>query len=171
MKTIVQKVFPENCHFQACRGFTLVELMVVVVIMGILASAAMPLGEMVAKREKEQALRTALRQIRTAIDAYKQAADEGRVEKKADETGYPRKLEDLEMGVDDTKDPDKKKIFFMRRLPRDPMFPDSDVMAAETWGKRSYASSPDHPEEGDDVYDVYSLSEKVGLNGIPYNQW
>ncbi|MXS79683.1 type II secretion system protein [Nitrosomonas sp. GH22] len=145
--------------------------MVVVVIMGILASAAMPLGEMVAKREKEQALRTALRQIRTAIDAYKQAADEGRVEKKADETGYPRKLEDLEMGVDDTKDPDKKKIFFMRRLPRDPMFPDSDVMAAETWGKRSYASSPDHPEEGDDVYDVYSLSEKVGLNGIPYNQW
>ncbi len=145
--------------------------MVVVVIMGILASAAMPLGEMVAKREKEQALRTALRQIRTAIDAYKQAADEGRVEKKADETGYPHKLEDLEMGVDDIKDPDKKKIFFMRRLPRDPMFPDSDVMAAETWGKRSYASSPDHPEEGDDVYDVYSLSEKVGLNGIPYNQW
>ncbi|SFU65628.1 general secretion pathway protein G [Nitrosomonas eutropha] len=146
-------------------------MMVVVAIMGILASAAMPLGEMVAKREKEQALRTALRQIRTAIDVYKQAADEGRVEKKADETGYPRKLEDLEIGVDDTKDPDKKKIFFMRRLPRDPLFPDSDVMAAETWGKRSYASSPDHPEEGDDVYDIYSLSEKVGLNGIPYNQW
>lgn len=171
MKTIVQKIFLENRHFRACRGFTLVEMMVVVAIMGILASAAMPLGEMVAKREKEQALRTALRQIRTAIDVYKQAADEGRVEKKADETGYPRKLEDLEMGVDDIKDPDKKKIFFMRRLPRDPLFPDSDAMAADTWGKRSYASSPDHPEEGDDVYDIYSLSEKVGLNGIPYNQW
>ncbi|MBC6962514.1 MAG: general secretion pathway protein GspG, partial [Nitrosomonas sp.] len=63
------------------------------------------------------------------------------------------------------------KIFFMRRLPRDPMFPDTEVPAAETWGKRSYASPPDSPEEGDDIYDVYSLSEKAGLNGIPYNQW
>ncbi len=156
---------------KASRGFTLVELMIVVAIMGILASAAMPLREMVVKREKEQELRTALRQIRTAIDAYKLAADEGRVEKKADETGYPRKLEDLDMGAEDVKDPGKKKIFFMRRLPRDPMFLDPEVPAAETWGKRSYASSPDNPEEGDDIYDVYSLSEQVGLNGIPYNQW
>lgn len=153
------------------HGFTLIELMVVVAIMAILASAAMPLQEMVVKREKEQALRTALRQIRTAIDAYKLAADEGRVEKKADETGYPRKLEDLEAGVADIKTPDKKKIFFMRRLPRDPMFADSEVPAAETWGKRSYESPPDNPDEGDDIFDVYSLSEQKGLNGIPYNQW
>ncbi|MDL1864340.1 type II secretion system protein [Betaproteobacteria bacterium PRO5] len=155
----------------SCRGFTLIELMIVVAIMGILASAAMPLGEMVVKREKERELRIALRQIRTAIDAYKQAADEGLVEKKADETGYPHRLEDLDTGMDDVKDPDSKKIFFMRRLPRDPMFPDTEVPAAETWGKRSYASPPDSPEEGDDIYDVYSLSEKAGLNGIPYNQW
>ena len=153
------------------HGFTLIELMVVVTIMAILASAAMPLQEMVVKREKEQALRTALRQIRTAIDAYKLAADEGRVEKKADETGYPRKLEDLEAGVADIKTPDKKNIFFMRRLPRDPMFADSEVPAAETWGKRSYESPPDNPDEGDDIFDVYSLSEQKGLNGIPYNQW
>jgi len=145
--------------------------MIVVAVMGILASAAMPLGEMVVKREKERELRIALRQIRTAIDAYKQAADEGLVEKKADETGYPHRLEDLDTGMDDVKDPDSKKIFFMRRLPRDPMFPDTEVPAAETWGKRSYASPPDSPEEGDDIYDVYSLSEKAGLNGIPYNQW
>lgn len=143
----------------------------VVAIMGILASAAMPLGEMVVRREKERELRTALRQIRAAIDVYKQAADDGKIEKKAGETGYPRRLEDLDLGLDNVKDPDKKKIFFMRRLPRDPMFVDPDVPAAETWGKRSYASAPDSPEEGDDVYDVYSLSEKVGLNGIPYNQW
>lgn len=143
----------------------------VVAIMGILASAAMPLGEMVVRREKERELRTALRQIRAAIDVYKQAADDGKIEKKAGETGYPRRLEDLDLGLDNVKDPDKKKIFFMRRLPRDPMFADPDVPAAETWGKRSYASAPDSPEEGDDVYDVYSLSEKVGLNGIPYNQW
>lgn len=156
---------------KSCRGFTLIELMVVVVIMGILASAAMPLGEMVVKREKEQALRVALRQIRTAIDAYKQAADEGRVEKKADETGYPHELEDLERGMEDIKDPDNDKVFFIRRLPRDPMFPDPETPAAQTWGKRSYASPPDDPEEGKDVYDIYSLSDKVGLNGIPYNQW
>ncbi|MXS84727.1 type II secretion system protein [Nitrosomonas sp. HPC101] len=168
---VARQIFPGNRHFQTCQGFTLIELMVVVAVMGILASAAMPLGEMVVKREKEQALRTALRQIRTAIDTYKQAADEGRIEKKADETGYPRALEDLATGMDDVRDPDKKKIFFMRRLPRDPMFPDIEVTAAETWGKRSYASPPDNPEDGDDVYDVYSLSEKVGLNGIPYNQW
>lgn len=155
----------------SCRGFTLIELMIVVAIMGILASAAMPLGEMVVKREKERELRIALRQIRTAIDAYKQATDDGQIEKKADETGYPHRLEDLDTGMDDVKDPDKKKIFFMRRLPRDPMFPDTEVPAAETWGKRSYASPPDSPEEGDDIYDVYSLSEKAGLNGIPYNQW
>jgi general secretion pathway protein G len=155
----------------AYRGFTLVELMIVVAIMAILASAAMPLQEMAVKREKERELRIALRQIRTAIDSYKLAADEGRIEKKADETGYPLKLEDLDQGVSDIKDPDKKKIYFMRRLPRDPMLRDPDVPADETWGKRSYASSPDNPEEGDDVFDVYSYSEQVGLNGIPYNQW
>ena len=147
--------------------------MVVVAIVAILASAAMPLREIAIKREKEQELRLALRQIRTAIDAYKQAADEGLVEKKADEVGYPRKLEDLVEGVPNIKDPRKSTIYFLRRLPRDPMSADIDldIPDADTWGKRSYASPPDNPEEGDDVFDIYSLSDRVGLNGIPYNQW
>ncbi|MDV6343936.1 type II secretion system protein [Nitrosomonas sp. Is37] len=159
--------------FSTYRGFTLVELMVVVAIVAILASAVMPLREIAIKREKEQELRLALRQIRTAIDAYKQAADEGRIEKKADEAGYPRKLENLVEGVPNIKDPKKTMIYFLRRLPRDPMFTDSDqnMPDADTWGKRSYESPPGNPEEGDDVFDIYSRSDRKGLNGVPYNQW
>lgn len=159
------------------RGFTLIELMIVVAIMAILATAALPLRELMVKREKEQELRVALRQIRTAIDAYKQVSDEGRITKKADESGYPPRLEELFMGVPDIKSPDKKIIYFLRRLPPDPLFVELDVAgvsatpAADTWGKRSYESPWDSPKEGDDVYDVYSRSEAIGLNGIPYREW
>lgn len=159
------------------KGFTLIELMIVVAIMAILATAAMPLRELMVKREKEQELRVALRQIRTAIDAYKLATDDGRVAKKADESGYPPRLEELFMGIPDAKSPDKKLIYFLRRLPRDPMFTELNVAgientpAVDTWGKRSYESPPDSPKEGDDVFDVYSRSEAIGLNGIPYREW
>jgi general secretion pathway protein G len=153
------------------RGFTLIELVVTVVIVGLLASAAVPLIELTVKRNREQDLRSALREIRGAIDAYKLATDQGRVRKNALQSGYPPTLAALVEGVPDARSPDKRLIVFLRRLPPDPTFPDAAADAAATWGKRSYASPPDRPEEGEDVFDVYSLSDKTGLNGRPYRSW
>ncbi|MEP6879660.1 MAG: type II secretion system protein [Nitrosospira sp.] len=153
------------------RGFTLVELMIVVAIMAVLASSAMPLYELTSQREKEKELRVALRQIREALDAYKRAIVDGRIARKADESEYPRKLEDLVVGMPDAKDPEKRKIYFLRRLPRDPMSADPALSDAETWGKRAYESPPDNPQEGNDVFDVYSRSQQIGLNGVVYDKW
>lgn len=153
------------------RGFTLIELLVTLAIIGVLASAVVPLAELAVKRAKEQDLRVALRQIRAALDDYKQAVDSGRIAKKADESGYPPSLDVLVQGVTNEKDPTKAKIYVLRRIPRDPFHADSTVLAARTWGERSYASPPDAPAAGRDVFDVYSLAEGVGLNGIPYRQW
>ncbi|NTV96098.1 MAG: type II secretion system protein [Thiobacillus sp.] len=156
---------------RSLRGFTLIELVITVAIVGVLAMMAAPLLEVTVKRQKEVELRDALRQIRGAIDAYKQAVLDKRVESAADASGYPPRLELLAEGVPDITSPDRHMIYFMRRLPRDPMYPAADVPAQETWGKRAYASAPDDPQEGDDVYDVYSLSAGTGLNGVPYRQW
>ena len=123
------------------------------------------------QREKEKELRVALRQIREALDAYKRAVGDGRIAEKRMNPDYPRKLEDLAIGVPDTKDPEKRKIYFLRRLPRDPMFADLALSAAETWGKRAYESPPDNPQEGNDVFDVYSHSQQIGLNGVAYDKW
>jgi len=147
------------------------EALRVVSLIAILALGLVPLTQLASQRAKEQELRAALRDIRTAIDAYKKATDENRVEKKADETGYPPDLAVLAKGVKDIKTPDGKMIYFMRRVPRDPFFDDSSVPADKTWGLRSYASPPDEPKEGDDVYDVYSLSKRKGLNGVEYKDW
>lgn len=155
----------------ASTGFTLIELVIVVAIVGILALGLIPLGELAVKRTREGELRESLRTIRAALDAYKKAADEGKVEKKATESGYPPSLDVLVDGVKDIKTPDGKKIYFLRRIPRDPMNDDAQLPPAKTWGLRSYASPPDDPGPGEDVFDVYSKSEAKGLNGVPYNKW
>ena len=152
-------------------GFTLIELLVSATIVAILASTALPLAELTVKRNKENELRAALRDIRGAIDAYKQAVDEGRILKKADESGYPPSLEILVAGVEDARSPKKTRINFLRRVPRDPMHPDAKAPAADTWGRRSYESPHDAPREGKDVYDVHSLSTSVGMNGVVYRSW
>jgi general secretion pathway protein G len=153
------------------RGFTLIELVITVAIVAVLASVALPINELVVQRAKEAELRRSLRDIREAIDAYKQAFDEGRMVKRASDTGYPKRLEDLVEGVEDQKDPKKSRIYFLRRLPRDPFAEDPNVGPAETWGKRAYASPPDDPKEGDDVFDVFTRSTLVGLNGRPLREW
>ncbi len=152
-------------------GFTLIELVITVAIMALLASVVFPMAEVAVQRGKEQDLRTALREIREAIDAYKEASDDGRIIMKVDESGYPPSLDILVQGVSDATSPLDRKIYFLRRIPRDPFVSDPNIPAAETWGKRSYASSPNEPQEGDDVYDIYTLSTGVGLSGIAYREW
>lgn len=153
------------------RGFTLIELVITVAIVAILASIALPLNELAVQRGKEQDLRRALREIRQALDSYKQASDEGRIPKRIGESGYPKRLEDLVEGVEDQKNPRKEKIFFLRRVPRDPFSNERDAAPVQTWGKRSYASPPEDPKEGDDVFDVYTLATGTGINGRPYREW
>jgi general secretion pathway protein G len=152
-------------------GYTLIELVITVAIIGLLSSAAAPLASMAIQRGKESDLRAALRDIRGAIDAYKQAADQGRVMVAADASHYPPDLKSLYEGVEDQTKPEKTLIYFMRRLPRDPFYPDGTASAEETWGLRSYESGPDAPQAGADVYDVFSLSKNKGINGVPYREW
>lgn len=153
-------------------GFTLIEMVATLAILALLAVTAFPVADLIAKRAREQELRHDLRQIRDAIDAYKRAADEGRIARKANDSGYPPSLDLLASGVDDLRSPTpvKAKIYFLRRIPVDPMAAPG-VTGSASWGRRSYVSPPDDPKEGDDVYDVYSLSEIKGINGVPYRQW
>ena len=153
------------------NGFTLIELLVTLGIMGVLAMMATPMLQLAVQRDKERDLRFALTQIREALDAHKRAADQGRIAMKVGESGYPKNIEDLVKGVPDQRSITKQNLYFLRRLPADPMASSADLKPTETWGLRSYASPFDVPAEGADVFDVYSKSAKVGLNGVPYGKW
>lgn len=150
------------------RGYTLVELLVVMAVLGLLATMAFPLAELQLRRERERELRLALWQIREAIDAYHRAAEEGRIVVAEGEPGYPPSLAALAEGVPDAHG--GGRLYFLRRVPRDP-FADAAEPAERTWALRSYRSPPDRPTPGADVFDVASRSPLVGLNGVPLRTW
>jgi len=155
----------------AGRGFTLIELLITLAILAVLATTVLPVAQVSVQRQKEQELRIALREIRSAIDAYKRAYDEGHMVQVVNSTGYPPTLAILVEGVEDVKNPRHAKMYFLRRVPRDPFATNPALENAETWAKRAYASDAASPSEGEDVYDVMSKSATVGLNGLAYNKW
>lgn len=152
-------------------GFTLIEVLVTLTLLATLAMVAWPLTRIAAMQAREAELRRALWQIREAIDAHKAAMDGGRITRMVGASGYPATLADLVDGVTDVRNPAGARLYFLRRIPPDPMCACPGVAAADTWGLRAYASPPDAPESGDDVFDVYSKSAAIGTNGIPYKDW
>jgi general secretion pathway protein G len=150
-------------------GFTFIELLVVTTILLILASAVMPLAKVTVQRQREAELHRALRDMRTAIDKYKEAVDNGligSIDVKAGSEGYPPDLDTLVEGVTVANDASGRKLKFLRRVPRDP------ITNSTEWGKRSYADKPDSTSwGGSNVYDVYSKSDTKALDGTKYNGW
>jgi len=151
------------------RGFTFVELMVVTAIVLILASVAVPMAQVTVQRQREAELNYALREMRTAIDKFKDAADQGLIpptELDPGNEGYPKDLDTLVEGVSVANDASGRKLKFLRRVPLDPM-----TRKAE-WGKRSYQDRPDTSSwGGQNVFDVHSISEGTGLDGRKYRDW
>lgn len=153
------------------NGLTLVELLIASAILATLAMIALPVAELTVKRQKEAELKESLRSIRNALDAYKQAVDTGKIVRNAVGTGYPKKLEDLVDGMENQTDPERRKLYFLRRIPLDPFTSIDNQTVTHNWQLRSYASSAANPAQGDDVYDVYSQSKEIGDNGIAYAKW
>ena len=155
---------------RAARGFTLIEMLVVLALLGVLASAARPLLELSVQRSREHELRQNLRTLREALDTYKRAVEAGSIVQSPEDSGYPQRLQLLVDGVPDIKSPNGRKLYFLRRLPRDPFAP-ADQPAAETWGLRAYDSPPDDPRAGKDVFDVFTRSDRTALDGSKLKDW
>jgi len=152
-------------------GFTLIELVVTLALVGVVALVSVPLFEITATRLREAELRAALREIRTAIDAYKTAADAGIVPKGATESGYPPSLDVLAQGINSAKAGNERLVVFLRRVPRDQFSREPALEPAQQWATRSHGSPPDDPQPGTDVFDVASRSPRTGLNGVAYKEW
>jgi general secretion pathway protein G len=155
------------------RGFTLVELLVSLALLGIAAAAVLPLATVTAQRAKEAELRASLRLVRNAIDGYKAASDSGLIDKQPGASGYPPSLDILVQGVPRSAayGPNASPLVFLRRVPRDPFFENNEVPAAQTWDLRSYGSPPDNPRGGADVFDITSRSRRPATDGSRLNEW
>ena len=157
-----------RCGFES-TGYTLVELLIVVTLLMILASAVLPLAQVTSQRQREAELRRNLREIRTAIDKFKDSVDTGLIpttELRPDNEGYPPDLDKLVDGVAIANDATGRKLKFLRRIPIDPMTNDTE------WGLRSYQDKPDSTSwGGQNVFDVYSKSGGTALDGTKYRDW
>jgi general secretion pathway protein G len=151
------------------RGFTFIELVVVSTIILILASAVLPLAQVTSQRQREAELRRSLREMRTAIDKFKDAVDQGQIpttELEPGSEGYPPDLDTLVEGVSAANDASGRKLKFLRRVPIDPMTNTNE------WGKRAYQDRPEASSwGGKNVFDVYTTSQGVGLDGTKYRDW
>jgi len=151
------------------RGFTFIELVIVTAILMILASTIMPMAQVTAQRQREIELRRALREMRTAIDKFKDAVDQGQIpttELEPGNEGYPPDLETLVDGVSAANDASGRKLKFLRKIPLDPMTKSAD------WGKRAYQDKPDSQSwGGKNVFDVYTTFQGTALDGTKYRDW
>ena len=151
------------------HGYTFVELLIVVTVLMILASAVLPLAQVTSQRQREAELRRNLREIRTAIDKFKDAVDTGLIpttELRPDNEGYPPDLDKLVDGVAIANDATGRKLKFLRRIPIDPMTNDTE------WGLRAYQDRPNSTSwGGQNVFDVYSKSTATALDGTKYRDW
>jgi general secretion pathway protein G len=154
---------------QSERGHTFIELLIVTSILLIIASAAMPLARVTAQRQREAELRRVLREMRTAIDRFKDSVDQGLIattELRPGSEGYPPDLETLVEGVPAANDASGRKLRFLRRIPTDPMSNTTE------WGLRSYQDKPDTTSwGGQNVFDVYTQSDGTALDGTKYRDW